>query len=478
MEITPKDIFAIEYDKFGVKVVPQPGFVTNGTANNAGVKSKVGKSSEQTTQFPISPSGNVQSSTSVGYDTGTGWWIGFDKGVPKLFIGNSAGNKLTWDGTTLTINGDLVIGGISRTIGPTDDIQTNLDALNAAGGGTLYLTAGTWMVGTTINGYSSTAIVGVSPSASIIDFNSTAAHLSYAGTNVYSTGTISSITGGVNITGTGTSWLANVHAGQMLFLGTRWYTIAAVLTDTTLTLAESYGDNVSLPSSYRIATVIQNIAISNVGLTGSTGTALTLNDCRFVETSSIVIYGNNKGVVATNVSEIDSDRFASTGNTSNGAELTNVGLSNIANLNAIGNGGHGVVISNVETISIQPFAVSSNTGDGMNITSAIDLTLFGQASGNGANGIQLVATNDNVVIKDGPITGNTADGIKLTATSDDTRIYALDITGNGAYGVNIAASTCDNTLILGNIFAGNTTAAVNDSGTGTLIRSNIGEADN
>lgn len=39
------------------------------------------------------------------YDTGTGWFIGNVAGTPKLSIGNSAGNKITWDGTTLTIKG-------------------------------------------------------------------------------------------------------------------------------------------------------------------------------------------------------------------------------------------------------------------------------------------------------------------------------------------------------------------------------------
>lgn len=41
------------------------------------------------------------------YDSGTGFWIGNDGGTPKLSIGNSAGNKLTWNGTTLAITGTV-----------------------------------------------------------------------------------------------------------------------------------------------------------------------------------------------------------------------------------------------------------------------------------------------------------------------------------------------------------------------------------
>lgn len=41
------------------------------------------------------------------YDTGTGWWIGNVTGTPKLSIGISTGNKITWDGTNLKVIGYL-----------------------------------------------------------------------------------------------------------------------------------------------------------------------------------------------------------------------------------------------------------------------------------------------------------------------------------------------------------------------------------
>lgn len=39
------------------------------------------------------------------YNTGTGWWIGNDGGTPKFSFGSSAGNRITWDGSSLTIVG-------------------------------------------------------------------------------------------------------------------------------------------------------------------------------------------------------------------------------------------------------------------------------------------------------------------------------------------------------------------------------------
>lgn len=44
------------------------------------------------------------------FDTGTGFWLGDDGGTPKVSIGNSSGSKVTWDGMTLEITGDIVLG--------------------------------------------------------------------------------------------------------------------------------------------------------------------------------------------------------------------------------------------------------------------------------------------------------------------------------------------------------------------------------
>ena len=52
----------------------------------------------------VSSSGSI-SGGQTAYDTGTGFWLGDVGGTKKFSIGNSAGNKLTWDGTFLNISG-------------------------------------------------------------------------------------------------------------------------------------------------------------------------------------------------------------------------------------------------------------------------------------------------------------------------------------------------------------------------------------
>lgn len=68
------------------------------------------------------------------YDTGTGFWLGYDTSAYKFFVGNSAGNKLTWDGTNLSITGSITatigtIGGF--TIG-SDYIRDVADSMGLA----------------------------------------------------------------------------------------------------------------------------------------------------------------------------------------------------------------------------------------------------------------------------------------------------------------------------------------------------------
>ena len=61
------------------------------------------------------------------YDTGTGWWIGNDGGTPKLSIGNSAGNKITWNGSTLTVVGTIVGGTFYRGNGSDGAVTISVD---------------------------------------------------------------------------------------------------------------------------------------------------------------------------------------------------------------------------------------------------------------------------------------------------------------------------------------------------------------
>lgn len=375
--------------------------------------------------------------------------------------------------TTRFVSTDIEIGDSSLVVdagnavdmGP--DIQRALDTLNERGGGTVFLKVGTYTVKTALTGYPSVSIAGISPSATIIDFVSTAANLSYAGTGVYSTGTITSITSGVNVTGSGTSWLANASAGQYLFIGTRHYKIAAVTSDTTLVLQEGYTDNVTMPgAAYRISSAIVDVKLSNFSVKGSTGTGIVFTDTVQLTLDNLQSILCNKGFSFTHVSRFNADRVLAVSNTSNGYEFTNVGLSDWESVNATSNGGHGFVWNNVKTVSAL-ISTNANTSDGINATDVDQTILIIEASGNGGQGIELVSGCDENDI-DGLFVSNTSDGVKLTATSDRNHIKGI-YKSNGGYGINIAASSCDDNTIDVPTFSGNSSGTYSDSGTNTNI---------
>jgi|GEM_PF-2070312 len=57
----------------------------------------------------ITLNGGTIKSGQTAFDTGTGFWLGDDAGTPKFSIGNSAGDKLTWDGSNIGIQSDQFI---------------------------------------------------------------------------------------------------------------------------------------------------------------------------------------------------------------------------------------------------------------------------------------------------------------------------------------------------------------------------------
>ena len=83
----------------------------------------------------VLPSGGYMRSGQTAYDTGTGFYLGNDGGTPKFSLGNSAGDKMTWNGTTLAIVGSLTattgsIGGF--TISATTISSTGLTLTSGA----------------------------------------------------------------------------------------------------------------------------------------------------------------------------------------------------------------------------------------------------------------------------------------------------------------------------------------------------------
>ena len=356
---------------------------------------------------------------------------------------------------------------------PGEDIQKAIDRLNSITGGTLYFREGTHLISKNLIGYSGLRMKGDPESTTILDFQEGAYNLSFTGTSVYTTGTITSIASSVNVTGSGTLWLANASAGMQLFIANRWYKIAAVTGDTTLVLSEGYAGNATLPgSAYRIAYPIIDVDFEDLTIQNSGGTSIVGTDFRNWTFKNTTLTSSNVGMLLTNGSETTSDSCIITAHTSDGVQLTNCGFLDLESTTSAGNGRHGWKLTNCETVPITISGASANTVDGVNLTDCKRILLQVAAEGNGEQGIECVSGNSYIFINNGFVRNNTLDGIKLTATSDNVIISgALEISGNGGYGVNVAASTDDNTEIGPGVhFDSNTSGAIQDLGVGTIIR--------
>jgi hypothetical protein len=62
---------------------------------------------------------HIRSDEATGYNVGEGVWFGRDTdGIIKMFVGDAAGNKVTWDGTTLSITGAVDLQNAAQTFAP------------------------------------------------------------------------------------------------------------------------------------------------------------------------------------------------------------------------------------------------------------------------------------------------------------------------------------------------------------------------
>lgn len=124
---------------------------TTGSATFAGTLSAA---SGTLGALTITSGGNIKSGQTA-YDDGTGFYLGNDSGTSKFSIGNSAGNKLTWNGTTLSITGTL-----STPSGTVLDITS---MFGDGSDGALSISSGTTTLNTankTIYQYTSVSITG------------------------------------------------------------------------------------------------------------------------------------------------------------------------------------------------------------------------------------------------------------------------------------------------------------------------------
>src|SRR3990167_4649394 len=365
-------------------------------------------------------------------------------------------------------SGTFNIGGTTITVDTVAEVQDALDEVETAGGGTVFLDNGTYVLTADITIPGGVRLEGVSRDSVIIDCDGTFA-VKIAGTNVYSTGTVTINNGDATLEGAGTTWTAGM-VGRYVLLDGLWYEITARTDNDTLTIDTYVGVNLA-GSAYVLADTNFNATISKITVTGATGSGVVIQYAMEPNLKDIVVYGCGTGldfdyvvfpqlnVVSSNENGVNLDMNFSEGPYVDYSEFN------------FSTTGAGVVWTNkTRNGTFFNTSVNDNTGNGITCTDTEVLAFLSlDVSGNGGKGIEFVSGCNNNQIIGSNINDNASGGIKFTATSDRNSIIGVAITNSGGYGINIAASTCDNNQIIAPAFDNNTSGNINDAGTNTFV---------
>lgn len=391
--------------------------------------------------------------------------------ISPKYRASRSGWRVSSDGTAEfqdgIFNGTFSIGGTVITVDDVADIGDSITIINNAGGGTLYLANGTYLLTADIDIPSGVTLRGVSRDAVIIDCNNSYA-VKIAGTNAYSTGTVTINNGDTTLVGSGTTW-TSAMVGRYVLLDGLWYEITAFNSTTSLTIDTYRGNNLA-GSAYVLADTNFVAQIKDVTVTNATGSGIVSQYAMETTIENVYVYDCGTGI------DLDYSIYPQIITVT--VEDCGVGLDMnqvdgfYVNFGAFNNSttGAGVLMNTANNATFFNSSVNDNTGDGINITSCQQVAFISlDVSGNGGQGIEFVSGNTDNMVSESVINNNASDGIKMTATTDRTSVIGVSITNSGGYGINIAASTCDENYITAPAFSTNTSGNINDSGTNTTI---------
>lgn len=352
------------------------------------------------------------------------------------------------------------------------DIQSAIDYVNGLGGGEVFVREGAYTTNNNITLHSNITLHGENSSTEII-FNGFY-NISATGSGSYTTGTVAVTTGSKTVTGTGTTWLTHLTTSHKIVIAGSAYSIAAVTSNTSITLTTPYFGATASGLSYRAAVYASNTVVENFTIIAASSSAIVYDYCYLPTLSNLVIVApGTSGLLMTNCIQPVVDTMVVIGAGGVGISATNTDLITMTRCLSNGSASHGFLLNNCTNVVMESCPAMANGGDGFNVTDGSNYAWsICAASQNTGNGIKLAGG-----VAGGNITGgyqnNGGDGVVLAGTTSFVIIGSFGVfTGNTGYGVNISAAGCVANTIVGNIFSSNTAGAITNSGTATLRRDN------
>lgn len=178
-------------------------------------------------------------------------------------------------------------------------IQDAIDYVHSKGGGNILILNGTYVLASDIVLYSNILLQGESQEGVILNFASSAFKVVCQGSDsYYSTGIVGVTKGSKIVTGSGTSWLANVVAGSYIFIYENWYKIDSVDSDTEITLCTSYASETDPSIVYRVCVFLENVIIRDLSVIsgGSADEVIKVRAVEEIVIDNVFVEGLKKGM--------------------------------------------------------------------------------------------------------------------------------------------------------------------------------------
>lgn len=372
---------------------------------------------------------------------------------------------------------------------------TNIASAFAAGEKTVYIRDGTYVETSVISVPNFGTLMGESLGGVIIALYGGYISIDGSGGVFATTGTISLATDSTTVTGIGTSFLTDADDTKFILLGTNYFEISSVETDTSLTLIEVYHGESIVNSTYILQNMHTGVHMENMIVTNllPTGPGLFIRALRHASIESMAIekcspnyefaecgdlslsktvcnHSPGIGMIVGNSVTMSLDVVTVFNNVSHGMALTgdnsDIFMDTCNNEN---NGGDGVnIIGNARNIRMSNCVSKFNVGHGIYSTSSTfnvvaaggtiensglsAVTLLGPdsivsnnlMSYNGANGI---VVSDDSNITDNIVQYTTGEGIHINGS--DCVVSGNNVSLSSTVGI-IIKSTADNCVVTSN----------------------------
>ena len=381
--------------------------------------------------------------------------MGFNKFLQKLSLqpreylsasdsqANSPSGRVSYDSQTPSARSFTAVVSTSKGDGTFLSIQEAINAVNKLGGGTVFIKAGTYTMGTSLTLYSNIKILGEDRDNTIIDFNGGAF--------------------GFRAIGTLTSQLRNIELRDVLLKGSEYIDEGTIRMNY---CNDCIIDNVKLSSNSPVNNA-PDINLNNP-------TRIYIHRCSFSDgPPAIQLRDFSLCTVAECYFSAANQQCIQPFNGTGLIIRDNVFLSS-EDYSIYSDGAPaGLFIANN--------VINQQNKEGIYIDAPTDYQIVGNyvvgpGDDDGTyNGITLVAGSRAVVV------GNIVKDFAGTSSSDGIELSNMDncvidgnvCTGNGGYGINIATATCDKNIVTSNQLLGNTTGALQDLGTATTSANNV-----